>query len=178
MIVEKQMFTTATNVITYNIVVLLPQHSITGELVLSTQRLSDYLNDQWTSSIILENAVISHVSDPGKTIDWHLVAIVPKATVVAAFEPPQKAIPYAKRLCGYVRKQTYQVFLILNGMNVQGTLHSSGDLDLHRILATTSDSFLPITQATVTLQTKERFVIEQDAIMVNTRLIRYMSECK
>lgn len=162
--------------VAYNVVLLTPKHSIAGELSLSAQRLSDFLNDRRTSSINLQNVSVARLSDPGKVFQRHPLAIVPKAMAVVAFEPPQKAIPYAKRLYGYVRKQTYEVFLILDGMDVRGTLHSSGDLDLHRILATTSDSFLPITKVTVTLHANERFVIEQDAIMVNTRLIRYMAE--
>jgi hypothetical protein len=42
-------------------------------------------------------------------------------------------------------------------------------------LAASSDSFLPITNATVYLDANDRYVIEQDAILVNSRLIRYIA---
>jgi hypothetical protein len=57
---------------------------------------------------------------------------------------------------------------------VRGTLHTPGGLDLRRLLATTGDSFVPITQAVVRFYENDRYVIEQNAIMVNTHLIRYI----
>ena len=162
--------------VAYTIVILTERHSISGDLYLPEQRLSDFLNDRRDSIIHLRNAKVARLSEPNKLIQQHGEAFVPKTWVVVAFEPPQQAIPYAKRLYGYVRKQQYEVYLMLEGMEVRGTLHAPGDLDLRRFLATTSESFLPITKATLTLYANDRYIIEQDAILINARSIRYIAQ--
>lgn len=158
----------------YNVVCLTARHSIAGDLVLQDQRLSDFLNDRRDTAFTLSNTRIARLSDPSRVLEQHAESVVPKAWVVVAFEPPQKAIPQGKRLFGYVQKQRYQVYLILEGMEVRGTLHTPGGLDLRRLLATSGDGFLPITQAVVNLYDNDKYIIEQDAIMVNSRLVRYV----
>lgn len=159
----------------YQVVILTARHSISGEMHLQDQRLSDFLNDRRDTSMRLLDTQVARLNDPSKIIQRNADAVVLKSMVAVAFEPPQKAIPPSKRLFGYVRKQQYEVFLILEGLEVHGILHTTGDLDLRRFLATTPDSFLPITRATVYLDANDRYVIEQDAILVNARLIRYIA---
>lgn len=159
-----------------SVVILTARHYISGEMLFRDQRLSDFLNDRRESVVSLRNVQIARLSEPGKILQSHPAAIVHKSWAIVAFEPPQKAIPSSKRFFGYVRKQTHPVFMILEGMEVQGTLHTQGDLDLRRILAQTGDTFLPITQATVSLYTNDRFIIQQEAVMVNSNLIRYLAK--
>jgi hypothetical protein len=160
---------------TYQVVILTARHSISGEIQLQDQRLSDFLNDRRDTSMRLLNTQVARLTEPSKIIQRHAEAVVLKQAAVVAFEPPQKAIPPSKRLYGYVKKTPYEVFLVLEGMEVYGVLHTPGELDLRRFLATTADSFLPITRTTVLLDANDRYVIEQDAILVNARLIRYIA---
>ncbi len=157
----------------YNIVVLTAHHSISGQVVLD-QRLSDFLNDRRDTAINLRNTQVARLNDPSRVLQQHDESVVPKNWAVIIFEPPQKENTASKRLFGYVPKVRHEVFLVLEGMEVRGMLHTPGALDLRRLLATTSDSFIPITQAVVTLYENDRYVIEQDAIMVNVRLLRYI----
>jgi hypothetical protein len=166
----------ASNVVADQVVILTEHHSISGELRLHDQRLSDYLSDRRESTLRLFNAKVARLNDPAKIIQQQEQAIVLKSWIVVVFEPPQGSVPFAKRLYGYVRKQQYGVFLVLDGMEVRGTLHTPGELDLKRFLSTVSDGFLPITQATVTMFANENVVVEQDAILVNARLIRYIAQ--
>ncbi len=159
----------------YLVVVLTARHSISGEITLHDQRLSDFLNDRRETMMRLVNTQVARLADPGKVIQRGAEAVIPKALISVAFEPPQKAIPPSRRLFGYVRKQQYEVFLLLEGLEIHGTLHTTGELDLYRYLANTTDSFLPITRATVYLEASERYVIEQEAILVNARGIRYIA---
>jgi len=161
--------------ITYKVVILTTRHSISGEIQLQDQRLSDFLNDRRDTSMRLLNTKVARLHDPGKIIQRNAEAVILKSMVGVAFEPPQTAIPPSKRLYGYVRKQQYDVFLVLEGMEVHGILHTAGDLDLRRLLVASSDSFLPITHATVYLDANDRYVIEQDAILVNARMIHYIA---
>ncbi len=162
--------------VTYHVVLLTTRHSISGELLFRDQRLSDFLNDRRETIISLRDATVARLDEPTKTLQKNLAAVVPKVSVVVAFEPPQTAIPPAKRFYGYVKKEAHEVFLVMDGMEVRGTLHTTGDLDLRRVLTATTDSFLPITRAIVTLEANARFVIEQDAIMVNANRIRYIGK--
>lgn len=159
----------------YQVVILTARHSISGEITLQDQRLSDFLNDRRETTMRLVNTQVARLSDPSKVIQRNPEAVIPKSLIILAFEPPQKAIPPSKRLFGYVRKQQHEVFLVLEGMEVHGVLHTTGELDLRRYLATTTDSFLPITRATVYLDVSDRYVIEQEAILVNARWIRYIA---
>jgi hypothetical protein len=159
----------------YQVVILTARHSISGEIQLQDLRLSDFLNDRRDTSMRLVNTQIARLSEPSKIIQRHAEAVVLKSLITIAFEPPQIAIPPSKRLFGYVRKQRHEAFLMIEGMEVHGILHTPGDLDLRRFLAESSDSFLPITHATVYLHANDRYVIEQDAILVNARMIRYIA---
>lgn len=159
----------------YQVVILTARHSISGALALQDQRLSDFLNDRRDTAMRLLDTQVARLSEPSKVIQHNPEAVIPKSLIALAFEPPQKAIPPSKRLFGYVRKQQYDVFLTLEGLEVHGILHTTGDLDLRRFLVTTQDSFLPITRATVYLDANDRYVIEQEAILVNARLIRYIA---
>ena len=158
----------------YHIVLLTTRHSISGELTLTEQRLSDFLNDRRDTAFTLRKTQVARLNEPSKILQRHAESVIPKAWVVAAFEPPQKENSESNRLYGYVPKMRHEVFLILEGMEVRGTLHTPGGLDLRRLLATTGDSFVPITQAVVRFFENDRYVIEQNAIMVNTHLIRYI----
>jgi hypothetical protein len=162
--------------LSYSIVALTSRHSINGELLYRGQRLSDFLNDRRDTVISLRNVQVARLNEPGKILQQHPAAVVPKAWVLAIFEPPQKGIPPTKRFYGYVKKLTHEVFLVMEGMEIRGTLHTTTDLDLRRILTSSSESFLPVTKAVVTLDANERYIIEQEAIMVNTNLIRYIAK--
>jgi len=157
----------------FDVVVLTPRHSITGQVTLD-QRLSDFINDRRDTAISLRCTQVARLNDPSRILQRHDESVISKAWAVAIFEPPQKETASAKRIYGYVPKVRHEVFLVLEGMEVRGMLHTPGALDLRRMLATTSDSFVPITQAVVTLYENDRYVIEQDTIMVNIRLLRYI----
>jgi hypothetical protein len=156
------------------IVVLTARHSISGELRFTDLRLSDYLNDRRETTITLRNAQVARLDDPGKVIHKSEEAVIPKTWAIVAFEPPQQAIPPAKRFYGYVRKQTHQVFMVLEAMEVSGILHTTSDLDLRRLITSSTETFLPLTQAVVKLAVNDRYMIEQAAVMVNAHLIRYI----
>ncbi len=162
--------------LTFHVVILTARHFISGEMLFRDQRLSDYLNDRLESVISLRNVQVARLIEPGKILQTHPAAIVQKSWAIVAFEPPQKSIPATKRFFGYVKKQQHDVFMVLEGMEVRGVLHTQSDLDLRRLITSSGDIFLPITNATVSLYGNERFVIEQQVIMVNAHLIRYLAK--
>ena len=79
--------------IPFQIVLFTQHYSISGGLFLREQRLSDFLNDQRDSTILLRNASVARLEDPAKILEKTPFSIIPKAGIVLAFEPPQKTTP-------------------------------------------------------------------------------------
>ncbi len=161
--------------IPYQIVVFTQYHSISGGLFLRDQRLSDHLNDRRDTTISLRNVNVARLEEPAKVLERSLFSIVPKAGIVLAFEPPQKTIIPQKRFIKYP-KDKYEVFIVTDGMEIRGQLNVTGPLDLRTAITNASASFLPITQATVTLRAAPALVVKRDAVLVNAQRIRFIGE--
>ena len=79
--------------VAYRVVILTSRHYVSGDLLFKNQRLSDYLNDRRESMISLRNVEVARLHEPGKILQAHPAAVVPKTWATVAFEPPQKSIP-------------------------------------------------------------------------------------
>lgn len=159
----------------YQIVIFTHQHSISGGIFLRDQRLSDYLNDRRETTVMLRNASVARLEDLTKVLEKTLFSVVPKSGIVLAFEPPQKVAPPPRRFIGYP-KEKHEVFLIMDGMEARGELHVQGALDLLHVLTDAAESFLPITQATVTIEANPNFLLKREAVLVNVQRVRFMGE--
>jgi hypothetical protein len=160
--------------IPFQVVIFTDQHSISGEIFLHDQRLSDFLNDRREMNILLRKASVARLENPGKVMEKDLVCVLPKSGIVLGFEPPQK-VTLPRRFLKYP-KERYNVFLILDGMEVRGEVHTRGSLDLLRVLTESDNSFLPFTKATVTIEAYPNFVLRQETVVVNTQRIRFIGE--
>jgi hypothetical protein len=161
--------------IPYQIVIFAQQHSINGGVLLHDQRLSDFLNDQRDTNIMLRNASVARLENPAKVLEKTMISFIPKSGIVLAFEPPQKGPTPPQRFIKY-SKEKYEIFLILDGMEVCGNIHVQGSLDLLHFLTNATQSFLPITQATVSIQANPNFLLKQETILVNPQRIRFIGE--
>jgi hypothetical protein len=160
--------------IPYEVVLFSHQIFISGTIFLRDQRLSDFLNDRREKKVVVRNASVSRLEDPGKVLEKTLVAILPKSGIVLAFELPQK-VAQPPRFIKYP-KEKFEVFLILDGMEVRGDVHMVGSLDLLQILVDSGDSFLPITNANVDFEANPDFFLRQEAVVVNTQRILFIGE--
>lgn len=165
----------AETTIPFQIVLFTDQHSISGGVFLRDQRLSDFLNDRRDKNVLVRNASVARLENPARVIEKALFSMVPKSGIVLAFEPPQKVFTTQRRFIKYP-KNKYEVFLILDGMEVRGEVHMPGPLDLLHLLADTADSFLPLTQATVSIEANPNFLLRREAVVVNTQRIRFIGE--
>jgi hypothetical protein len=160
--------------IPYQIVIFTHQHSISGGIFLHDQRLSDYLNDRRDMNVMLRNASVARLENPARVLEKTQVSILPKSGIVLAFAPPQTA-PFPPRFIKYP-KEKYDVFLILDGMEVRGEVHIPGPLDFLNLLADAGESFLPLTQATVAIEANPSFLLKQEAVLVNTQRILFIGK--
>jgi len=162
-------------VIPYQIVVFTQDYSIAGGLFLKEQRLSDFLNDRRDTTFLLRNASVARLEDPAKILEKPPFSIIPKAGIVLAFEPPQKTTSQGRQYIKYP-KQKYDVFLAMDNMEVHGKLNAQGPLNLRQAITNMSESFIPITEATVTLKANPGLIIKQEAVLINVQRIRLLGE--
>ncbi|MBM3153581.1 MAG: hypothetical protein FJZ96_15465 [Chloroflexi bacterium] len=161
--------------IPFQVVIFTNRHSISGGIFLRDQRLSDFLNDRRDKNVMVRNASVARLENPTKILEKTLFSVVPKAGIVLAFEPPQKVFTPQRRFIKYP-KNRHEVFLVMDGMEARGEVHVQGPLDLLHLLTDAGDSFLPITQASVTLEANPNFLLRRDAVVVNTQRILFMGE--
>jgi hypothetical protein len=159
----------------FQIVLLTEDYSISGGLFLHEQRLSDYMNDKRDTTILLRNANIARLEDPAKILEKTAFSIIPKAGIVLAFEPPQKTTPQGRQYIKYP-KQKYDVIVALDRMEVHGKLNVQGPLNLHQAITNMAESFIPITEATVTLNANPKLILKREAVLVNVQRIRFLGE--
>ncbi len=159
--------------ISYQVVIFTYRHSLMGELSLKDKRLSDHINERVDSMLVLRNVSVTRLEEPAKVLYTLPSAAVPKSGIVLVFEPPQTSIPPSNRFYGYIKKEKYEVFLIMDGMEVRGLLHTQGNLEFRRVMVNPPDTFLPITQATVVMEANRSLVVRQEAILVNSQRIRF-----
>jgi hypothetical protein len=161
--------------IPYQIVVFMQEYCITGGVYLREQRLSDYLNDKRETNIMLRNASIARLEDPAKILGTTPTGFIPKAGVLMVFEPPQPVQHTIPRFIKYP-KEKYTVFFVMDGMEARGEIHMQQALDLHQVMAEPTLTFLPITQASVTIKANSKFMLNQVTILVNLLHIRFIGE--
>jgi hypothetical protein len=159
----------------YQIVIFTQRHSISGGIFLRDLRFSDFINDRRETNIMLRNANVARLENPAKVLEKTQVSFIPKSGVVLAFEPPQKVPQPPQRYIKYP-KEKYEVFFITDGMEVHGNIHMQGTLDLLHVLANPAQSFLPITQATVSIEANPNLLLKQETVLVNTQYIRFIGE--
>lgn len=165
----------------YNAVLFTPLHSVTGIVSAKEQRLSDLLNDPRESVVRLRNAKLYRQSEPGRVIAEHAVAFIPKEEIAIAFEPVPREDLSPKRLYSFVRKQQNQVFIVMDGFEVSGVLHTLSQMesfDIHDLIAGRKVMFLPVTQAQVIFATDDRYLIKREAIIVNVQHIHYIAKAE
>ncbi len=157
------------------VVFLISTHSISGQIDLGERRLSDWLNVTSETMIHLQDAWISRLGDPRKVLARAPSMIVRRQCILAAFEVTQKTGPSANRFYKYVKKQSHKVFILVDGMEITGYVHTLSSLDLAALTAPHAERFLPITDARATLVVTDRYAIEQKALLVSVEQIKSIS---
>jgi hypothetical protein len=164
------------NMISNQVVIFTPRHSITGELSLRDKRLSDHINERVDSSLFLRNLAVARLDEPGKILHKLANAVIPKAGILLLFEPPQPAVVPTQHFFPHMETVKNDVFLLVDRMEVRGTLLTKGSMDIRRYLVNQTDAFLTITQATVVFGGGYGLVVHQETILVNSQHIRFLGQ--
>jgi hypothetical protein len=125
-------------------------HRVVGRMINANQRLQDILNNKLSSCLSIFEATIYR---PGteQPLTYCAEVTLPKSQVNLVLVQEQRHEAPTKRLFGYVQKDIYETFLAVAGYEVRGRLHFTTLLRPEIFLTDATSSFLPVTQATVTL---------------------------
>ena len=160
-----------------NVVILTYNHSISGRVRLTDQRLSDLLNDRREVVIRVQDAAVTRLVHPAKVVDHQKVAVVDKEHVLLVFESAEHKVASSTRQFAFSAKRPHSVFMLVHSIEVSGMVHTSGSLDvldLHRLVAVSGEHFIPITDAKVALPI---FDFKKEAgVLVNVHHIHYIAK--
>lgn len=155
--------------------ILASSRLVTGRLDLGDQRLSDALNNALQSVLHLSDATLGWLGNPAVQGPFG-ETLIPKHQVALIYEHDERSLSRQKRLYAYVEKQAAELLLIVAGLRVQGRAYSTSEFDtvnLHRLIATADDKFVPMTNATMALDIEGTKSIELGSAMVNLRHIQF-----
>ncbi len=159
------------------VVVLTRHHAFTGIVDLTEQRLSDHLNDDQHTTLRLRDARVARITCPGEPLGQPALALLPKEHILLAYETEAPG-QTPKRLYGFVKKNPHPVFMVVDGIEVRGMVHTTSGLDLHdiyRFVASQRERFLPLTRAIVTFCEDENLTMRPEAVIVNMHKLQYIA---
>lgn len=156
-------------------VVYTPRHRIAGELSLRDERLSDFLNKRGESIIRLDNASISRASDPDAVLMQRATAVIHKRAALVVFGV--ESAPPAMSLYARVPKKSQEALLLVDTLEVRGRLHTTQALDVIEMqrLVTSQGSFMPVTDAVLSVDGAPEREVRETAVMVNIQHIRFIA---
>jgi hypothetical protein len=64
----------------------------------------------------------------------------------------------------------------MDSMEVHGKLNVQGPLNLRQAITNLAESFIPITEAIVTLKANPNVIIKREAVLLNVQRIRFIGE--
>ncbi len=150
-------------------------YRISGAVDVRRLPLADQLNDRTTSYLMLEDAYVSPIDRPGDITASYAAAALRKENVTMAV--------LASKEDGLSKKQSYgsyfgtslkNVFITVPQFEVRGFLQVVGKFDLHALLATGTDRFMPLVDGTTFASIKPDIQFDGGMILVNKDAVGVM----
>lgn len=158
-----------------DVVVITSQRAFSGKLDFGEARLSEFLNDRRETVIRLRDIAVSLMDKPNQVIARHPEAVIPKQLAAIVFEQQLHPVRPDKRLYSYVKKKEHRVHIVVDGIAVEGYLHTLGNLDLKRVVSMPEQLFVPITQPILSFHAGTHFLLKPNTVMVNSERIQYIA---
>ncbi len=158
-----------------DIVLMTPQCAFSGKLDIGDVRLSEFLNDHRQTVILLQDVAVSLMEKPSQVIARHSESAIPKSLASLLFEQQAKTLRPDRRFYSYVQKQEHPVYIVVDGIEIQGHVHTVAKLDLKRLLSVPEQQFLPVTETILSFRFAAHYVLKPNAVMVNVGHIQYVA---
>jgi len=143
------------------------QYRIVGSLRLGGQRLTDVLNDELSSSVLLRDVEVSRLLTPGEVAASHPSALLEKSRVLFAISGIPSADAAERRFYKHVDTVEWEVFLTLASFELRGKLHVRGTSDVKTMLLRWTGQFIPLTGARAVFTMYPKVAFSGDVIIVN-----------
>jgi hypothetical protein len=150
-------------------------YRISGSVDVRRLPLADQLNDRTTSYLMLEDAYVSPIDRPGDITASYAMAALRKENITMAVLVSRDDGMSKKHSYGsYFGMSLKNVFLTVPQFEVRGLLQIVGKFDLHALLATGTDRFMPLLDGTTFASIKPEIQFDGGMILVNKDVVGVM----
>jgi len=137
--------------------------------------LADQLNDSTTSYLMLEDAYVSPINRPGDiTASYALAALRKENITMAVLASKEEGLSKKQSYGSYFGTALRNVFITVPQFELRGFLQTTGKFDLHALLATGTDRFMPLLDGTTFSSVKPEIQFDGGMILVNKDAIGVM----
>jgi len=154
---------------------LTPTHRISAQMVLRGRVLGDVLNDVRTSFIPLETVFLSRLEEPARILKSFGAAILSKNHITMAIVNVGVEMALKTVSPAYGSRKVYGVFATIPGFEIEGTIEFVGRPDLHALLVTNVERFIPIMNAKAVMSERPEMNFAGELIFVNRDFIGLLS---
>jgi len=146
-------------------------HRLSTQVNVYMRALADQLNDPRVSWIELEMAYISRIERPAEIIADYAISTLRKdhilfAMITGSTDGAVKRLPPTAG-AGFYARLLYRAWVATRSFEIAGLIEWTGHLDLHALLVTTAERFMPVTSATATCTILPTAPFSADLILIN-----------
>lgn len=150
-------------------------YRISGSVDVRRLPLADQLNDSTTSYLMLEDAYVSPINRPGDiTASYALAALRKENITMAVLASKEEGLSKKQSYGSYFGTALRNVFITVPQFELRGFLQTTGKFDLHALLATGTDRFMPLLDGTTFSSVKPEIQFDGGMILVNKDAIGVM----
>jgi hypothetical protein len=144
-------------------------HRLSTQVNVYVRPLSDQLNDPRVSWIELDSAYISRIEKPGEIIADYALSTLRKDRILFAMiaGSTEGAVKKIVQVSGFYTKRLHQVLVATPSFEITGDIELTGKIDLHTLLVTTVERFMPIQNATATVSLFPQTRFSAELMLVN-----------
>ena len=150
-------------------------YRISGSVDVRRLPLADQLNDRTSSYIMMEDVYVSSIDRPGEITASYAIAALCKANInMAVLVNKEDGLSKKHTYGSYFAASLKNVFITVPQFEVRGFLQTVGKFDLHALLATGTDRFMPLLDGTTFASLKPDIQFDGGMILVNKDAVGVM----
>ncbi|MEI6290955.1 MAG: hypothetical protein WCP19_11040 [Chloroflexota bacterium] len=150
-------------------------HVIRGLVNTTLDRLCDLLNLKNETTVIVRDAQISRLSGLGNSEPNTLTtAKLEKSSILFAY--PAEMDMSTNSIFRRVTRQVFPVLVILPNFEISGQIHLTEKFDIHRVLLSRTEDFIPLTNSTVVYSTHPNVIVTRSTIVFNKNYLVLIGE--
>lgn len=150
-------------------------YRISGAVDVRRLPLADQLNDRTTSYLMMEDAYVSPIDRPGDiTASYSMAALRKENITMAVLAHKDDGMSKKLSYGSYFGTALKNIFVTVPQFEIRGFLQVVGKFDLHALLATGTDRFMPVVDGTTFASLKPEIQFDGGMILVNKDAVGVM----